>query len=121
MDRTPLVKLLLISALSAGLVVPLFFYSRGLLQKAEQALVATQASAANEATSVAAVTPDSDARVQPQAHSDTGHDSADTTLAQAHGLMIVTFGFGHLAYGIYLRLTERPSAPPIDATPRRRS
>ena len=43
------------------------------------------------------------------------------TLAQAHGLMSVTFGFGHLAYGIYLRLTERPSAPPIDATPRRRS
>ena len=85
MDRTQLVKLLLISALSAGLVLPLFFYSRGLLQKAEQALVATQASAANEATSVAAVTPDSDARVQPQAHSDTGHDSADTTHAQAHG------------------------------------
>ena len=42
MDRTPLVKLLLISALSAGLVVPLFFYSRGMLKQAEQALAAAQ-------------------------------------------------------------------------------
>jgi len=84
MDRTQLVKLLLISALSAGLVLPLFFYSRGLLQKAEQALVATQASAATETPSVVADTPDSDARVQPQAHSDTGPDSADSTHAQAH-------------------------------------
>ena len=45
MDRTPLVKLLLISALSAGLVVPLFFYSRGLLRQAEQALAAAVAAA----------------------------------------------------------------------------
>ena len=73
MDRTPLVKLLLISALSAGLVVPLFFYSRGLLRQAEQALAAAQEDAASETASPAAETKDMDA---------SGHAQADSESAQ---------------------------------------
>ena len=75
MDRTPLVKLLLISALSAGLVVPLFFYSRGLLRQAEQALAAAQAPEASEKESPGAETPDKDA---------SGLARADSDPAQAH-------------------------------------
>ncbi len=32
-------------------------------------------------------------------------------VAEAHGLMTVTFGLGHLAYGLYLRATERSQSP----------
>lgn len=31
----------------------------------------------------------------------------------AHGLMTLAFGLGHLAYGIYLRITERPAPSPV--------
>ena len=75
MDRTPLVKLLLISALSAGLVVPLFFYSRGLLRQAEQALAAVQTPVASEKDSPGAEAQDKDA---------SGHAQADSDSAQAH-------------------------------------
>jgi hypothetical protein len=75
MDRTPLVKLLLISALSAGLVVPLFFYSRGLLRQAEQALAAVQTPVASEKDSPGAEAQDNDA---------SGHAQADSDSAQAH-------------------------------------
>jgi hypothetical protein len=75
MDRTPLVKLLLISALSAGLVVPLFFYSRGLLRQAEQALAVAQPPEASEKESPGADTPDKDA---------SGHAQADSESPQAH-------------------------------------
>ena len=78
MDRTPLVKLLLISALSAGLVVPLFFYSRGLLRHAELAVAAAQGPVASESDSPVAEAPnkqDTDA---------SGHAQADSDPAQAH-------------------------------------
>jgi hypothetical protein len=75
MDRTPLVKLLLISALSAGLVVPLFFYSRGLLRQAEQALAAVQTPVASEKDSPGAEAQDKNA---------SGHAQADSDSAQAH-------------------------------------
>jgi len=78
MDRTPLVKLLLISALSAGLVVPLFFYSRGLLRHAELAVAAAQGPAASEKDNPGA---------QAQDKQDTdasGHAQADSDPAQAH-------------------------------------
>jgi hypothetical protein len=77
MDRTPLVKLLLISALSAGLVVPLFFYSRGLLRQAEQALAAAQDSVAPEPDSPVAEAPD------PQDNDASGHAQTDHDPAQA--------------------------------------
>ena len=32
-------------------------------------------------------------------------------IAEAHWLMTITFGFGHLAYGLYLRATERSLSP----------
>ncbi|NBX55319.1 MAG: hypothetical protein EBQ82_13020 [Betaproteobacteria bacterium] len=70
MDRS-LFKLLLISALSAALVVPLFFYSRSLLQQAEQALAADQA--ATEPV-------DEAAKPDPSSHTDAG---SDTDQAQA--------------------------------------
>ena len=76
MDRTPLVKLLLISALSAGLIVPLFFYSRGLLRQAEQALAAAQAPAASESTPTE--TQDTDASGHAQAESDSAQAPSDT-------------------------------------------
>jgi hypothetical protein len=75
MDRTPLVKLLLISALSAGLVVPLFFYSRGLLRQAEQALAAAQASVAPEPDSPVAEAPDTQDS-ETSGHAQTDHDPA---------------------------------------------
>ena len=86
MDRTPLVKLLLISALSAGLVVPLFFYSRGLLRQAEQALAAAQATVAPEPDSPVAEAPDPQDNVA-SGHAQTDHDPAqapsDTAQAKA--------------------------------------
>ena len=39
----------------------------------------------------------------------------------AHGLMTLTFGFGHLAYGIYLRVTERPASLQSPEITRRRA
>lgn len=83
MDRTPLVKLLLISALCAGLVVPLFFYSRGLLKKAEQALAAAQAPAATESTSADTSTHEADASSQSHSDGDVGHGPADSAHAKA--------------------------------------
>lgn len=83
MDRTPLVKLLLISALCAGLVVPLFFYSRGLLKKAEQALAAAQAPEATESTSADTPTQGGDASHLPSTHGESGHGSADPAHAKA--------------------------------------
>jgi hypothetical protein len=77
MDRTPLVKLLLISALSAGLVVPLFFYSRGLLRQAEQAVTAAQAPMASEPDSPVAEAPNK------QDNDASGHAHADSDPAQA--------------------------------------
>lgn len=42
-------------------------------------------------------------------------------VTQAHELMILAFGFGHLAYGVYLRVTERPTTALRAVTPSRRS
>ena len=83
MDRTPLVKLLLISALSAGLVVPLFFYSRGMLKQAEQALAAAQTPAESEKESSAADTQDHDASGHAQANSESAPTHADPAQAKA--------------------------------------
>ena len=83
MDRTPLVKLLLISALSAGLVLPLFFYSRGLLQKAEKALVAAQVPEATPSTSADTTSQDGDASSPSPTHGETGHGPADSAHAKA--------------------------------------
>ena len=83
MDRTPLVKLLLISALSAGLVLPLFFYSRGLLQKAEKALVAAQAPEATQSTSADTPSQDGDASSPSPTHGETGHGPADSAHTKA--------------------------------------
>ena len=82
MDRTPLVKLLLISALSAGLVVPLFFYSRGLMRQAEQALAAAQAPDASEKDSTVDATQDKDASAHAQADSDSTQAHADPAPAK---------------------------------------
>ena len=84
MDRTPLVKLLLISALSAGLVVPLFFYSRGLLKQAEQALSAAQAPVVSEKDSPAAESQDHDATGHSQANSESAPTHSDTAQDKAH-------------------------------------
>ena len=84
MDRTPLVKLLLISALSAGLVVPLFFYSRGLLKQAEQALSAAQAPVVSEKDTPAAETQDHDATGHSQANSESAPTHSDTAQDKAH-------------------------------------
>ena len=78
MDRTPLVKLLLISALSAGLVVPLFFYSRGLLRHAELAVAAAQGPVASEKDNPVAEAPNK------QDNDASGHAQADSDPAQAH-------------------------------------
>jgi hypothetical protein len=83
MDRTPLVKLLLISALSAGLVVPLFFYSRGMLKQAEQALAAAQTPAESEKKSSTADTQDHDASGHAQANSESAPTHADPAQAKA--------------------------------------
>ena len=84
MDRIPLVKLLLISALSAGLVVPLFFYSRGMLKQAEQALAAAQTPAESEKESSAADTQDHDASGHAQANSESAPTHSDPAQAKAH-------------------------------------
>ena len=84
MDRTPLVKLLLISALSAGLVVPLFFYSRGMLKQAEQALAAAQTPVLSEKDNPAADTQDQDASGHAQAHSESAPTHSDPAQAKAH-------------------------------------
>ena len=84
MDRTPLVKLLLISALSAGLVVPLFFYSRGLLRQAEQALAAAHEPAASETASLATEAPNHDASGHAQADNDPTQTHSDPAQAKAH-------------------------------------
>jgi hypothetical protein len=77
MDRS-LFKLLLISALSAVLVVPLFFYSRSLMHQAEQALAAEKAAA--ESVEEEAKSAHSD---QTDASTEDGHkDAADDS---AHG------------------------------------
>jgi type II secretory pathway pseudopilin PulG len=80
MDRS-LLKLLLISALSAALVVPLFFYSRSLMRQAEQAVAAAKAAeeAADEAHK-------SERSGHTDAGSNTGHAQADQdTHKDAHG------------------------------------
>ena len=84
MDRTPLVKLLLISALSAGLVVPLFFYSRGLLRQAEQALAAAQEPAASETANPTTEAPSQDASGHAQADNDPTQTHSDPAQAKAH-------------------------------------
>ena len=67
----------------AGLVLPLFFYSRGLLQKAEKARVAATAPEATESTGTDTPSQDGDASSQSQAHGEAGHGSADSSHAQA--------------------------------------
>ena len=83
MDRIPLVKLLLISALSAGLVVPLFFYSRGLLRQAEQALAAAHEPAASETASPTTEAPNHDASGHAQADNDPTQTHSDPAQAKA--------------------------------------
>ena len=85
MDRTPLVKLLLISALSAGLVMPLFFYSRGLMRQAEQAMEAAQSTQAAETPSPSAETHDNQASDHGPSDSDTAKGHADAATAHSDG------------------------------------
>ena len=87
MDRS-LFKLLLISALSAGLVVPLFFYSRSLMRQAEQALA--EVKAADEAALEAADDSKKQAHNEPSDNrTDEGHGQAEPRQAKvdegAHG------------------------------------
>ena len=111
MDGTPLVKLRLFSALSAGLVVPLFFYSRAMLKQAKQALAAAQTPAESEKESSSADTQDHDASGHAQANSESAPTQADPAQAKAHDADIAASAPAAPAMAV-AQASTLPSDPP---------